>query len=309
MNNVKAKQRLQKYNVDLERLNVHTHHGCNLRCHGCSHHSDVVSPSSFVEDEIQILKDLDYITDRLKIHQISVLGGEPLLNPKFTKQVCELLVSKNQFTKLITNGTLLMRNKDWIIDLLNRGMLLKISIHLMPTRDRNAVKILDEINNFIDEAQKHNITCDALSLYSQDNKIGGHIVMEDSWRIPWDTFFKHEGEHVYPYNDDAKEAIESCVSVCPKLFKGKLYKCPHSALLDDTLHIYGQTDDPEWQKYLSLKRGYNIYDDDELKSFLETVYEPEQICSSCPGLENKQQTWHHQNYNVDKKDFIHIKSV
>ena len=192
MNNIKAKQIKHKFNLDLERLNVHTHHGCNLRCHGCSHHSDVVSPSSYVEDETQLLKDLDYITNHLKIHHVSVLGGEPLLNPKFTKQVCELLIYKNQFTKLVTNGTLILKNKDWIIDLLKKGMLLKISVHLMPTRDRNSIKILNEINNFIDEAQKYNITCDAESSYSQNNLIGGHIVMEDSWRTPWDTFFKYE---------------------------------------------------------------------------------------------------------------------
>ena len=77
-------------------VNVHAHNGCNLACKGCNHNSSVLAVGSSVNVD-QMLNDLDSILPRIHIwSHISLLGGEPLLEPR-----CEEILTKIEELSLI----------------------------------------------------------------------------------------------------------------------------------------------------------------------------------------------------------------
>lgn len=264
MNGNKAKTLLSKHGVDLERLNVHSHHGCNLRCSGCNHHSEYLHVAESINIE-QTIKDLIYLLDRVSVRTVTVLGGEPLLNAQGTYDLCDSLLNVNQQTNLITNGMFLDKHSEMIISLLKRGLKLKISLHIPPKEKSGKVnykKVLD----FISVAPKQNIT----------------ITEEWKRKSAWFHILKHDGDKVYPFESLKEKAFDKCVSNCPQLYKGRIYKCAHSAYFKEILEIKNQQEDSFWSHYIQYN-GYDIYDDLELKHFLKNVYEPESICSSCPS--------------------------
>jgi sulfatase maturation enzyme AslB (radical SAM superfamily) len=267
-----AKDIIQKCSVQLERLNVHSHHGCNLRCSGCNHHSEYIHVSETIDID-EMLKDLHYLLNRVTVKTIHVLGGEPLLNPEGTYRICDEMLNRNQNTKLITNGIFLDKNTRWVIELLQRGLKLKISLHLSP-EEKGGQSNHDKVQMFLNSAQTK------ISLKRC-------VEVSEEWKRKqaWFHVFKYEGERVYPFNDDKNKSFDSCVSNCPQLYKGRLFKCAHSAYFKGLLSIKNQLNDDAWKSYIDYS-GYDIYNDAELEQFLMNVYEPEDICSSCPAIPN-----------------------
>jgi len=293
-----AKSILEKYGGNLERLNVHTHMGCNLTCSGCSHHSEFVDVSESVDIE-QLIKDLEILLEKTEIRTFHILGGEPLLNPKGTKAVCEYLISKGKKVKLLTNGFYVNKHDDWLLDLVERGMTLKISVHVGPgdkSRDNLAEKVLD----FYKKAIAKNIKFMRRNTLYEDQDFGW-IEISNEWQRKkeiWGHIIKYEGDKVYPFNSDKDKAFKICETNCPQLYKGKLYKCSHTAYLSDMLAIKEQLDDPEWAPYLKYD-GVDINDNSAVEEFLQTVYTAEDVCSSCP--ETKQYITMNQDISIKKK--------
>lgn len=261
-----AKYIIEKSGVQLERLNVHSHHGCNLRCSGCNHHSEYLHPSESIDTD-RVIKDLNYFLDRVSVRTITVLGGEPLLNPKGTYDICDSLLKRGQQTNLITNGYMLDRESEWVTELLKRGLFLKISLH-----DPNATSNFKSVKKFLSNIHHSNL----------DN-----ITYTKEWerKNSWFHIFKYDDNKVYPHESESKKSFEICESNCPQLYNGRLFKCGHSAYFKEILLIKNQLNDVAWKKYIDYK-GFNLYNDTELSTFLKLVYEPEYICSSCPSEPN-----------------------
>ena len=292
-----AKKILEQYGGELERLNVHSHQGCNLYCSGCNHHSEILDPSESIDID-QTIKDLDHILSLVKIRFINILGGEPLLNPKGTREICEFLIDKNQKVKLTTNGIYLSNNEDWIFPLIKKGMILKISVHLSKN-DKGHSKLHQNILNFSEKALKQKIKFLRRNTIPADREEGWVEISQEFLRKKyWFHLFDQKDNKVYPFDSNKEDAFKICESNCPQLYNSKLYKCPHTAYFKDVLNIKGQMNDEVWQKYLDYD-GYNIYDDNEIKTFLKSVYVSENICSSCPGTPTYVTI--NQDYSVKKK--------
>jgi hypothetical protein len=277
-----AKTLLSEYGGDLERLNVHSHQGCNLRCSGCNHHSEIVDIQESIDCD-QVVRDLDHLLSRINVRHINVLGGEPLLNPQGTRKILEYLIGRGQKTKMTTNGFYIHKHENWIIPLIKKGLILKISFHLHPQKDKNGPKLAEKVQNFLVKARKDGILIhNGIQQYVGQDKGWIEFSPEFERKSNWMKLFKEEeGDQIYPYESDKDEAFKLCVSACPNMYKGRLYKCPHMAYLEDSVAIKGQLDDPQWQKYLQY-RGYDIYDDSQIQEFLRTAYVAEDVCSSCP---------------------------
>jgi len=283
---------------DLERLNVHSHHGCNLKCLGCSHHSQYIHPSEGIDID-QTIQDLDCVLSKFKIGHIAVLGGEPLLNAEGTKKICTHLIESGQRVKLVTNGYKILPNSDWLIDLVKRGMILRISSHLAPVRDKGGVKNLNEINKFLDKCSSENVPMYDGLQHVLDQKFGW-VDFVPEWQGNWINLFKKIGDKVYPYNSDKKSAFDVCGFNCPQLYKGRIYKCSHTAYFQEHLLISGQIEDGEWSSYVK-EYGYDVYDDNEMLKFLDNVYIPENICSVCPSPNNAEMVEHIQDESIKKR--------
>ena len=94
-------------------VNVHAHNGCNLACKGCNHNSSVLGVGSSVNVD-QMINDLESILPRIHIwSHISLLGGEPLLEPR-----CEEILSKIE--ELVTPKKLLLQQCIKIILLIGK---------------------------------------------------------------------------------------------------------------------------------------------------------------------------------------------
>ena len=119
----------------LKILDVHTTIGCNLSCKGCNHFSNYFAPSSQLDTDA-LLKDIEVILPRLDVERVSVIGGEPLLNPRCEEIVNACRTYTNSPVYLYTNGLLLFQNEDWIRKVLeDPRVFLRISIHLKEVED------------------------------------------------------------------------------------------------------------------------------------------------------------------------------
>lgn len=307
MNPNLAKTLIKKYDWDIERLNVHTHQGCNLFCYGCSHHSETIHPDEILDCDI-IIKDLTQLLTKIKIGFIAVLGGEPLLNPEGTKKVCNFLLEKNQNVKLVTNGFFIIENYDWIVSYIKRGMVLKISVHL-GKNDKGYEKLHKKVLEFCKKAQQDGIGFKRRNtIRTPKDKIAWiEISPEFERKKTWFSLFKFEKNRTLPYNSDATKAFyDVCESACPQLYLSKLYKCSHTAYLKEALQHRNEIHSVEWEQYMHYT-GYNIYDDNELLQFKKMVYKPEQICSSCP--DNPEYITINQDYSIKKKKIITLQKI
>ena len=116
-------------------LDISTTIGCNLSCKGCNHFSNYFAPSSKLDTDA-LLEDIKIILPRLDIGRVSVIGGEPLLNPRCKEIVNACRSYTNSPVYLYTNGLLLLQNEEWIKKALEDDrVFLRISIHLKEVED------------------------------------------------------------------------------------------------------------------------------------------------------------------------------
>ena len=95
---------------------------CNLKCNGCSHFSSL-APEWFedINDFINDFSQLYRITNG-QVRIIRLMGGEPLLHPQvgtFLEVARQLF--PNSEIQLVTNGLLLKKRKDELVDIINRN--------------------------------------------------------------------------------------------------------------------------------------------------------------------------------------------
>lgn len=270
-------------------LNIKATNGCNLSCRGCSHQSQWAKASSRIDID-NLITDIYRFADRVNVnHHVSLLGGEVLLEPKWSKLLTaieDVFLDKCQ-VRFYTNGILLHKHKDQILHHLKRGSKLRISVHEAPHTTRGKL-IMDNINDFVDFCHEGGLT-----------EVKGYGVAfsgeSDLWDIPdmvsysrnftemWSDTFKFDNGKILPYNSkNIQSSYQNCVCANVQLYQGRLWKCAQSAYLRDTLNAFGQLDNPEWKRYLNYKGVSLSVSDEELLDFCDTQYNPSWICSMCP---------------------------
>lgn len=89
-------------------IEMHITEACNLNCRGCSNFSVFAKPKHKDIEEFE--RELTRLAEIMGIGMIRLLGGEPLLNPRFMEYA---LIARRLFPKsrviLVTNGLLLKR--------------------------------------------------------------------------------------------------------------------------------------------------------------------------------------------------------
>ena len=102
----------------IEYLEHHIVDHCNLNCVGCSHFSPLAD--QWFENLEDFKKDFSKLASMTEVGTSRLMGGEPLLHPQvteFIKIARELF--PNTDLQLVTNGLLLSKRKDEIMDLCN----------------------------------------------------------------------------------------------------------------------------------------------------------------------------------------------
>ena len=234
-------------------LDVSTTIGCNLSCKGCNHFSNYFSPGSKLDTDA-LLKDIRVILPRLDIDRVSIIGGEPLLNPRCEEILHECRSHTRNVVYLYTNGLLLLQNETWIRRALEDPKIyLRVSVHLP-----EVVDIIKKFNH-----PKVLVT--------------EHHTGKDRW---FDSIKKRDGK-VHPYNhNNISKSYKVCSCPNAQLYNGRLWKCPNTAFLRELLSVTGQSDDDEWQDY--IVDGVSVdCSDDELTKFCTNSRIAENVCNMC----------------------------
>ena len=237
----------------LDILDVSSTIGCNLSCKGCNHFSNYFSPGSKLDTD-ELLRDLEIILPRIDIGRVSVIGGEPLLNPRCEEIVNACRSHTNSPVYLYSNGLLLLQNEGWIREVLeDPRVYLRISIHLP--------EVVDIIRKF--------------------NHPKVLVTEHHTGKDRWFNSVKKRDDKVYPYNHN-KIAKGFKVCSCPntQLYNGRLWKCPNTAFLRELLSVTEQNDDPEWQEYIVDGVPVDCNDTD-LQKFCYNSRVPEKVCNMC----------------------------
>ena len=128
----------------LPRLEMHIADHCNLNCKGCTHYAPLFEKK--LPDRNEVIFGLKMLVEKLSnIAVLSILGGEPFLNPEIQLYIKEIRsILPNTYIQIVTNGLLIPFLGDEVLKCIaDNNVLVRISEY-KPTvslRDRIEKKL------------------------------------------------------------------------------------------------------------------------------------------------------------------------
>ncbi len=245
-------------------LEWHVAHVCNFTCESCGHFSN------HGHKGLVTIKDLEHWYSlwhrRLAPKNISILGGEPLLNKdildiiRLTKQMWDH--PQLEWLELVTNGFLLEKFPTLPAVLKETNTTLIVSIHgddLVYNDKMSGIKKL--VTQWVEE---YNIKVKFVDSYNG-----------------WLKFYHGFGDNMMPYEDnDPQASWDSCISGqdCFQLLDGNIYKCAPLAYLPLQKEKYNLSH--KWDHYLTYKPLTPNSTDQQVSEFFNR--KAESFCAMCP---------------------------
>ena len=292
---------------------------CNLGCGGCLTFSDSKKIKGLVN--LQDSKEwLQHWAAKLDPSAVTIFGGEPLLHPQFVAWCKEMRQRwPESELRINTNGYYLDRLYDKIDLLFTEDIRPQFMVSIqtghepyysMVKKNIEQLKILvlEHLQNKYPE--KHivwNLWLVEEEIHKKWWRIdidgvdsGIRITSCEQWQIPWQAHYQgveHSLKPFYDYNDQWYENNhKSCQAKdFVNLYEGKIYKCPTSAVLEQTLSTFNLTNDSDWLPYLEK---YPVLDtaasDDQIAAWFATQEHPEKVCNMC-GFSGPKWTSGHLN--------------
>jgi hypothetical protein len=234
---------------------------------------------------------------------MSIMGGEPLMNPTFYEWVRGLMeLWPGRRIIIPINGTLLHKHPQ-LYPLLQAHpeLLLDVSLH----NKQHKQKIIDDIKNLLTAPFTYEFdnTQYQEKLVITDTN-GVRVIVRYSW------WFHQGALTVDPetgrptlHNSDPEKAHSICHSqTCHHFGRGRLYKCGPAALFPelDQQHPLWLTDDQR-QRMLSVN-SIDINDTLAVKQqFIDCIKDPIPQCSLCPESYQGQQI-----FSIEKRELKHV---
>lgn len=234
--------------LDVVELHIADH--CNLNCAGCLHFTPLAekwcaSPEAVERDLAALRRKFRYI------RHVTLLGGEPLLNPDYEK-IVEVVsrVSPESLITVVTNGVLLKGEElDRFLDVCKRFLVrVKWTIY-PPMRSRVA-----ELAARFKESGVRLFTVEVGDFYVKMNPKGG----------------------------DPKSAMRFCrkTTYCPYLRDGRIYTCAQAFHIKDYMQLYEK--ETGKKSGMVSSRGLDVYDEsNDGWSVLEYLMTPCGTCRFC----------------------------
>lgn len=262
-------------------VDIHVINSCNLKCFGCNHLADFGYGGPFTANEL-----LEWIKpweDRLYFKRISLMGGEPLLNPQL-KEIC--IGYRKHFSpektklRIITNGIQIVKCP-WLKELIQEYHVhVQASLHVLNGKKINETLILQVREGLM-----------LLEKWAEDtpNRVETNWgpLVDSKKKLNFQVFYQGAGNDIKPFDhDDIAESKRHCTCKTVQLYKSRLYKCAPVAYIGEVLKKIGKENDPDWQPYLNYEPLPPDCTDDELKRFMEKQPQPEWTCRMCPPYPN-----------------------
>lgn len=259
----------QKSIINVNALEINISEQCNLKCKGCDHGMDVITPRNIPLPKL--LLDIQKASQYLHAKTLRIIGGEPLLHPELS-QIIQVFQKKHiaDSIELWTNGLLLdnISKTNW--ELLN-GIVISKYPNISNTWDNKYLKAI---------AKKYNVW----------------IHVRDSNTFSWSMYLKKN-----PF-DIARILHNSCreSATCNTIRNGKFYKCVQSAFAKDRLLYNGIVIDDD---------GIELHNSDNIIKKIQNHLwsnNPLNACYYCLG-EFGAKFHHEQNtnekYNIEEINF------
>ncbi|MCR4591445.1 MAG: radical SAM protein [Lachnospiraceae bacterium] len=229
-------------------LQINLVDGCNLNCKGCAHFANLFDTTE-ITDISEFKKDLSYLSRRIHLFELRMMGGEPLLNkdlPDYINAAREILPETD--LRLVTNGILLLKQPKELFECIKKNnVTLDISGYkpILPYQDKITALLKEYDIPYV-------MTLNIGKFYKTMNISG---------------------------NSDEKKAYEVCAqSFCTHLRGGKLYVCPMEALFYRYIEYFNIQDFP----LDTAKFGIDIYDDNlDFSSLFDRISESVPLCRYC----------------------------
>jgi organic radical activating enzyme len=261
---------------------------CNLTCRDCSSGYDILRNKNHDPSEESLLKSIEdmshYVNDITDM--FTLIGGEPFL---YWDRI-ELLV--RHFRKfypttkinITTNGVLLHKFKDRVIDLMMEVDHIRISLtnHFSEFMDDpTGIKYKQNLDYFFSDPRINCIHDLHYDIPNHDINFHFHD-FSDGFTAQW----RREGSKLKPWatNDPKASMDNGCIGrVCSALHNSKLYKCMRFVTLPTVLDKVGQLTDPEWSKYLNYQPIDLSLDDVDglVDKFVNNQGNPISECDMC----------------------------
>jgi hypothetical protein len=248
--------------LNVNHLEIHVAHACNLRCESCSHYSDQGHGGIVALAEAD--RWMAAWSQRLQPVTFSLVGGEPALHPRLSEFV---RIARRHwpdaFLRIVTNGFFLHRHPE-----LPRVLQGDPKAHIYLSIHHRSPEYLQLLR------PNYRLLGEWARTY------GLHVSLYDSVKL-WRRSYRGSGAAMQPYADgDPRRSWETCLSRgCPQLFEARLWKCAQLAYLgmQHARHPLA----PPWQPYLAYRPLEPGCSDAELAAFFAREEEP--FCGMCPA--------------------------
>lgn len=249
-------------------METHVMNGCNLRCKGCSHFSNLFEPDDMVEfDEFK--KDIYRLSEVCNILVFRLLGGEPLLNKNL---IAYLSVVKEAFADtdvhIATNGLLITKCSDALLRYISDNRIV-LDITMYSPSFAMKEEIAKRLNDYkiLYDFGKENL--------SEFNKV-----------------LTLHGEN------DPEVSVNACErKQCLILKAGNLYRCPISAYVEKYNERYGTNIDSEIL--------FNIYSGSQDRLWEIALEDPVKPVSTCRYCVNKPVSFSwEQSLHPEKEEWL-----
>lgn len=275
-------KKLKHFNLPVvSNLDVHVVNSCNLRCHGCNHLANYGYAGVFAENEL--VGWIEPWRRRLQFKRISLLGGEPLLNPHL-KNICvafrRLFPEKETKLRITTNG-ILIGKCPWLKEMIqDYNIHIQVSLHVLNGKKKYP-KLIKEVLQGLELIEKWAGEASG----PVESRWGAAV--DSKRKLNFQVFYQGKGRKIKPFKDDnIVESKKHCTCPTLQLYRYNLYKCAPIAYLGEALKNIGAQNDPDWQPYLNYRPLTPDCPDDDLKCFMKKQPLAEWTCRMCPPHSN-----------------------
>lgn len=248
-------------------LETHIVNGCNLKCKGCSHFSNLYT-SDDVVDFGQYEKDMVRMGELSDIIRLRLLGGEPLLNPNILQY---LKIARQVFPDtdihVATNGILIPKCSEEVLQYMAENNIL-FAITLYKT-------IIPMKNSMVSRLESYGVP---FNLYENVGKFEKMLTLCG--------------------NKDSKRNIEICSrKICLTLKEGKLYRCAISA------HIAKYNE--KFQTAIESEALFDIYADSLTHLWELSLEYPDKEVATCRYCSNPPEAFPWESsFNPVKEEWL-----
>ena len=268
---------------------------CNLACPQCNRFND----HNFAGG--QDWKDYEEVytawSKKIRLQKVTILGGEPLLNPSICDWICGLNRLWDKRVNLLTNGTRLNQVPGLYDAMMNYrktgGNWIGISVHNVNDLDLYFEEVKKFLPGELDfwEGKDNTRTWGADYAFEDKNQVRVNLYIQNSFYKS--AVQKNNLGKFTLHQSDPTEAHNSCgFAKCQNyhFIRGKLYKCGPAGLFPefDQQHHFDITDEDR-----ILLNSYQPLTVDEFdtcgQQFVDNIDEVIPQCKFCPVIKEENQ--------------------